>query len=112
MFDVVNLAGGTAGIARLADVDVGGKTGTAQNPHGKDHAWFVCFAPVENPQIALAVFVENSGFGGAVSAPIAVKLLDAFFHNNKYEEFKNPLKHTIAMPDTSLKANVPEEIPD
>ncbi len=113
MFDVVNLPGGTAGVAKLPDVNVCGKTGTAQNPHGKDHAWFVCFAPLENPQIAMAVFVENAGFGGAVAAPIANKLLDAFFHNEKYEEFKNPIKIHIPVADTTIREieNI-EEIPD
>ncbi len=80
MFGVVNSAGGTASAARLPDIEVCGKTGTAQNPHGNDHAWFVCFAPKENPKIALVVFVENAGFGGGVSAPIAHDILNAFFH--------------------------------
>jgi len=113
MFDVVNLPGGTAGVAKLPDVNVCGKTGTAQNPHGKDHAWFVCFAPLENPKIAMTVFVENAGFGGAVAAPIANKLLDAFFHNEKYEEFKNPIKIHIPVADTTIREieNI-EEIPD
>lgn len=80
MFDVVNTGGGTAGSARLWDVDICGKTGTAQNPHGKDHAWFVSFAPYKNPEIAVVVFVENAGFGGDVAAPIARKFYDAYFH--------------------------------
>lgn len=79
MFDVVNTGGGTAGSARLEDIDVCGKTGTAENPHGKDHSWFVCFAPYENPEIALAVFVENAGFGGSVAAPISKEFLNAYF---------------------------------
>lgn len=87
MFDVVNVSGGTASAAKLYDVSVCGKTGTAENPHGQDHAWFVAFAPKENPKIALCVFVENAGFGGAIAAPIAHKLLDAFFHNEKYDEY-------------------------
>lgn len=85
MSDVVNLSGGTAAIARMPDVEVCGKTGTAQNPHGKDHAWFVCFAPKENPTIAMCVFIENAGFGGAVAAPIASQLLKAFFNPELYE---------------------------
>jgi len=60
------------------DVVVAGKTGTAQNPHGKDHSWFVGFAPYDDPQIAIAVFVENGGFGATVSAPIAGFVLEQY----------------------------------
>lgn len=80
MYDVVNRQGGTALSAYVPGLKICGKTGTAQNPHGKDHAWFVCFAPKDNPRIAMTVFVENSGFGGAVAAPIAGKILKAFFY--------------------------------
>jgi penicillin-binding protein 2 len=69
---VVQEPGGTAGLARVKGIQAAGKTGTAQNPHGmKDHSWFVGFAPFENPKIAIAVLVENSGFGGSFAAPIA-----------------------------------------
>jgi penicillin-binding protein 2 len=70
---------GTAGAARIPGVNVGGKTGTAQNPHGNDHALFVCFAPVENPTIAMAVVAENGGHGGSISAPIAAHVLKMLF---------------------------------
>ena len=66
---------GTGTQANIPDIPVAGKTGTAQNPHGKDHAWFIAFAPADNPKIAIAVLVENSGFGGAISAPIARELI-------------------------------------
>lgn len=71
--------GGTGGWARVAGVNVGGKTGTAQNPQGNDHALFVAVAPLEDPRIAIAVVVENAGHGGSVAAPIAGKVLNAFF---------------------------------
>jgi penicillin-binding protein 2 len=58
-------------MARVAGVRVAGKTGTAQNPHGQDHALFIAFAPVEAPTVALAVVVEGGGHGGSVAAPIA-----------------------------------------
>ncbi len=73
---------GTAWRARVAGVSVAGKTGTAQNPHGEDHAAFVCFAPVENPQIAIAVLVENGGEGGLTAAPIARAVMEAYFGVN------------------------------
>ncbi len=67
-----------SGTGRNADVpglDVCGKTGTAQNPGGEDHAWFVCFAPRENPTLALAVLVENAGYGSAFALPVAAEIL-------------------------------------
>jgi len=71
------VAGGTGGAARVPGVRVGGKTGTAQNPAGDDHALFICYAPVEKPTIAIAVVVENGGHGGSTAAPIAQKGLAA-----------------------------------
>ena len=79
MWDVVNGPYGTGRRAQLPDSAVAGKTGTAQNPHGEDHAWFAAFAPVENPRIAVVVIVENGGSGGAIAAPIAQKTLAAYF---------------------------------
>lgn len=75
---VVNEPGGTAKNARLKNITVCGKTGTAENPHGQDHAVFVCFAPMEDPKIAMAVYVENSGFGGTWAAPIASLLIEQY----------------------------------
>jgi penicillin-binding protein 2 len=71
---------GTGAAARIDSIRVAGKTGTAQNPHGKDHALFLCFAPVEAPKIAIAVLVENAGHGGSEAAPLAHAVLQAFFH--------------------------------
>jgi len=64
--------------ANLDSIKVAGKTGTAQNPHGLDHAWFICFAPLENPQIAVAVLVENAGYGSISAAPIASLLVEKY----------------------------------
>ena len=71
--------GGTANASRVPGMNIGGKTGTAQNPHGKDHALFVCFAPLETPTIAMAIVSENSGHGSAVAAPIAGYVLRKLF---------------------------------
>jgi penicillin-binding protein 2 len=79
MVDVVSDPTGTGGQARMDSVAVAGKTGTAQNPHGQDHALFICFAPAEDPRIAVAVLVENAGHGSTAAAPIARKVLQAFF---------------------------------
>ncbi len=80
MYYVVNVPGGTGIDAALPGIKVCGKTGTAQNPGGKDHSWFVCFAPMEKPEIAVVVIVENAGFGAAVAAPIAKDILMKYFH--------------------------------
>jgi len=80
MIAVVNDAGGTGGSAKVDSVLVAGKTGTAQNPHGNDHALFICFAPAKNPEIAVAVMVENAGHGSTAAAPVAQKVLQAYFH--------------------------------
>ena len=69
---------GTARGSKMKDVIICGKTGTAQNPHGKDHSLFVGFAPKENPKIAIAVMVENSGFGSQWAAPIASLMIEQY----------------------------------
>lgn len=66
---------GTGTSAQIAGVTVAGKTGTATNPMGAAHSWFVCFAPAEHPRVAVAVIVENAGYGAAVAAPIARDVL-------------------------------------
>ena len=75
---VVNEAGGTGKLARLADIVVCGKTGTVQNPHGEDHSCFIAFAPMINPKISVAVFVENAGAGGTWAAPIASLIIEKY----------------------------------
>lgn len=78
MRKAVNEAHGTARRAIISDIIVCGKTGTAQNPHGEDHSVFMAFAPMENPKIAIAVFVENAGFGGTWAAPIASLMIEKY----------------------------------
>jgi penicillin-binding protein 2 len=80
MYKVVN-GEGTATHIKLPNIVISGKTGTSQNPHGEDHALFVGFAPYENPKIAVAVIVENVGFGGTYAAPIAQKVIKAYLEN-------------------------------
>jgi penicillin-binding protein 2 len=70
--------GGTASRAKLKDIVICGKTGTVQNEPREDHAVFVCFAPKHNPKIALSVYVENAGFGGTWSAPIASLMIEKY----------------------------------
>ncbi|WP_269078346.1 penicillin-binding transpeptidase domain-containing protein, partial [Caldanaerobacter subterraneus] len=78
MIGVVNNPEGTGRAAQIPGITVAGKTGTAENPFGAPHAWFVAFAPAENPEIAVAVIVENGGGGGKVAAPIARDIIKAY----------------------------------
>lgn len=87
------VAKGTGWLGSIPGIEVAGKTGTAQNPHGEDHAWFIAFAPYDDPVIALAVIVENGGGGGVVAAPIARKCMEKFFYDRL-------LPRTYAIKDT------------
>jgi penicillin-binding protein 2 len=89
LYGVVYDPGGTGHASRSDKTIIGGKTGTAQvvgirkdskylADHHKDHAWFVAFAPVDKPEIALSVMVEHGGHGGSVAAPIAKKAIEAY----------------------------------
>lgn len=69
---------GTARSAYLPNIPILGKTGTSQNPHGKAHSIFVCFAPREKPKIAIAVYVENAGYGSLYAAPIASLMIEKY----------------------------------
>ncbi len=69
---------GTAPRAIIRDIEICGKTGTAENPHGADHSVFMAFAPKENPQIAISVYVENAGWGGGAAASIASLLIEDY----------------------------------
>ncbi len=71
-------AGGTALNAALPNIRICGKTGTAQNPHGADHSVFIAFAPKDNPKIAIAVYIENAGFGGTWASPIASLMIEKY----------------------------------
>lgn len=64
--------------ANLDSIAVAGKTGTAQNPHGRDHGWFISFAPLDDPRIAIAVLVENAGYGSISAAPIASLVIEHY----------------------------------
>ena len=72
------VTGGTCRRAALPDIEVAGKTGTAQNPHGKDHSAFMGFAPYNEPRIAVAVYVENAGFGATFGVPIGSLVMEKY----------------------------------
>ncbi len=85
MHMVVNNSTGTARSAQVPGVISAGKTGTAQNPHGETHAWYIGFAPFEDPQIAYCIFLENGGGGGANAAPFARKIIALLWEQDKLE---------------------------
>jgi len=72
------VTGGTCRLANLPDIEVCGKTGTAQNPHGRDHSAFIGFAPYHNPKIAVCVYVENAGFGATYGVPIGSLVIEKY----------------------------------
>lgn len=72
------VTGGTCRLANLPDIEVCGKTGTAQNPHGRDHSAFIGFAPYHDPKIAICVYVENAGFGAAYGVPIGSLMIEKY----------------------------------
>ena len=108
LWGVVNENGGTGRALMRKEADVCGKTGTAQvvglpdderarkrkiiSSKYRDHALFVCFAPYKNPEIAIAVIAENAGHGGSAAAPIARKIIDAYFERkNSIHKKSQPL---------------------
>jgi penicillin-binding protein 2 len=78
MYNVFQGAHGTARWAQIDSIEACGKTGTVQNPHGKDHSLFVAFAPAKNPKIAISVVIENAGFGSTWAVPIASLMMELY----------------------------------
>ncbi|MCD4663792.1 MAG: penicillin-binding protein 2 [Bacteroidales bacterium] len=81
MLNVFEGEHGTARWSKLDGVKICGKTGTVQNPHGKDHSMFIAFAPLEDPKIAMSVIVENAGYGSTWAAPIASLLIEKYLND-------------------------------
>lgn len=79
---------GTAKWSKISDIEMCGKTGTAENPHGEDHSIFVAFAPKDDPKIALAVYIENGGFGSTWAAPLASLLVEKYINGKIKYQYK------------------------
>ena len=84
----IAVTGGTCRTANLKDIEVCGKTGTAQNPHGKDHSAFMGFAPMSNPRIAVCVYVQNAGFGATYGVPIGSLMIEKYLNDSIAPERK------------------------
>ena len=93
---------GTARIAQVPGIQVCGKTGTSQNPHGDDHSVFFAFAPKDNPKIAIAVYVENAGWGASFAAPIAGLMIEKLLNDTIATD-------RIPVQDRMTKANLIEK---
>lgn len=99
------VTGGTCRLANLPDIEVCGKTGTAQNPHGRDHSAFMGFAPYHDPKIAIAVYVENAGFGATFGVPIGSLIMEKYLKGSiapdrKYIEERMLTSNTIQFAGT------------
>jgi penicillin-binding protein 2 len=97
---------GTAAFIKVPGHEFCAKTGTAQNPHGKNHSMFVCFAPKDNPKIAVAVVVENAGFGSTWAGPIAGLIMEKYLNDTLTKESKTKVDY-LANVDL-MPANIKE----
>ena len=99
-------AGSTARVAQIPGITVCGKTGTAQNPHGDEHSVFICFAPMDDPKIAVAAYVENAGFGATWAAPIASLLVEMYLKGEispQRKDLENRIVSTSLMHKVRVK---------
>lgn len=103
---------GTAATSKINGIVMCGKTGTAQNPHGKDHSVFVAFAPKDNPKIAIAVTVENAGWGGSYAAPIASLLVEKYLTDSiSRPDMLTRMKEAVILPEVKLpKPSQPDSV--
>lgn len=97
--------GGTCRSANLPGIEVCGKTGTAQNPHGKDHSAFMGFAPYHNPKIAVAVYVENAGFGATFGVPIGSLIMEKYL-NGEISDARKGLEERMLNSNTIIASGV------
>jgi penicillin-binding protein 2 len=114
---------GTAVGAQIEGIDICAKTGTAQNPHGKNHSLFVAFAPMQDPKIAIAVVIENAGYGATWAAPIASLMMEKYLNDTisakrlpNLEKLANAdlipaeIKHWYAKQDSIKMAKLAKQI--
>ncbi|MBQ9072840.1 MAG: penicillin-binding protein 2, partial [Muribaculaceae bacterium] len=99
------VVGGTCRLAALDSIEVCGKTGTAQNPHGRDHSAFMGFAPYNNPQIAVCVYVENAGFGATYGVPIGSLVIEKYL-TGKISEKRKYLEQRMLESNTIIYSGV------
>ena len=103
---VVNHPGGTATYSAIPNIEICGKTGTVENPHGDDHSVFFAFAPRNNPKIAIAVIVENGGHGSTWAAPIASLMIEKYITDSisRPKYFVDRILNENLLPGAKVKA--------
>ena len=107
---VVESTGGTGKKARISGIEIAGKTGTSENPHGENHAWFTAYAPASDPRVAVMVLVENGGEGGVVAAPIAKRVMEASFGRDVTpwgSPVPTPDEDSLATPSATEETHAP-----
>lgn len=97
--------GGTCRGANIPGIEVCGKTGTAQNPHGRDHSAFIGFAPMDNPKIAICVYVENAGFGATYGVPIGGLMIEKYL-NREISESRKWVEERMLQANTIIYSGV------
>jgi penicillin-binding protein 2 len=102
-------AGATATVAALKDIIVCGKTGTAQNPHGENHSVFIAFAPKDDPKIAIAVYVENAGFGATYAAPVASLMIEKYLRGAITNTWQEQRMLELNLVNQSTEKEITEE---
>ncbi len=112
MTAVVNEPGGTAFRQHRRDMVLAGKTGTSQNPHGKDHALFVGYGPADNPKIAVAVVVEHGEHGSSTAAPIACSLMEQYIHDLYPGPPLPSFAALVEKPVTTVSDSLDQQLPD
>ena len=101
---------GTAAGSKIKDIVVCGKTGTAQNPHGRDHSLFVGFAPKENPKIAIGIMVENGGWGSDWGAPIATLMIEKYLRDSiSRPELEKRMFEGVVLPKIYMEERIKED---
>jgi penicillin-binding protein 2 len=102
------VTGGTCRGANIPGIEVCGKTGTAENPHGKDHSAFIGFAPYHDPKVAICVYVENGGFGATYGVPIGKIMMEKYLFGEVLEAdlpLEESLSNAVVSPNSILMPN-------
>ncbi|MFT4522043.1 MAG: penicillin-binding protein 2 [Bacteroidia bacterium] len=89
------VTGGTGAGSQIPGIEICGKTGTVQNPHGENHSVFICFAPKDNPKIAVACIVENAGYGSTWAAPISTLMIEKFINRDSVTQRPDLYKRVL-----------------
>ena len=110
MIGAVTEGSGRYYLEHINGVEAAGKTGTSQNPHGLNHGWFITYAPLDDPEIVIAIMLENSGYGSISAAPIAVLMLEQYFNNETTHWIKDYVLNFDPSEDDDLEEEDEEDV--